>query len=83
MADRIIGMRESLYDSLTHRLNTPGDWGHIKSQIGMFRSVSGNWISPTTDPRCSFTGLTPLQTKALAEKAHVYMTVDGESRWQA
>ncbi|KAJ8502860.1 hypothetical protein ONZ45_g11382 [Pleurotus djamor] len=61
MADRIIGMREKLYDTLTHDLKTPGEWGHIKSQIGMF----------------SFTGLTPPQTKALAEKAHVYMTADG------
>jgi aspartate aminotransferase, mitochondrial len=26
---------------------------------------------------CSFTGLTAPQTKALAEKAHVYMTADG------
>jgi hypothetical protein len=25
----------------------------------------------------SFTGLTPEQTKALAEKAHIYMTADG------
>jgi aspartate aminotransferase len=25
----------------------------------------------------SFTGLNPSQTKALAEKAHVYMTADG------
>jgi len=61
MADRIIGMRESLYNSLTSSLKTPGEWGHIKSQIGMF----------------SFTGLTAPQTKALAEKAHVYMTADG------
>jgi aspartate aminotransferase len=37
MADRIIGMRESLYNSLTSSLKTPGEWGHIKSQIGMFR----------------------------------------------
>ena len=37
MADRIIGMREKLYNSLTHDLKTPGEWGHIKSQIGMFR----------------------------------------------
>lgn len=36
MADRIISMREKLYDSLVS-LNTPGEWGHIKSQIGMFR----------------------------------------------
>ncbi|KAF8203604.1 glutamic oxaloacetic transaminase AAT1 [Pholiota molesta] len=61
MADRIISMREKLYDSLQNNLKTPGQWGHIKSQIGMF----------------SFTGLTTPQTKALAEKAHVYMTADG------
>jgi aspartate aminotransferase len=37
MADRIIGMREKLYNALTHDLKTPGEWSHIKSQIGMFR----------------------------------------------
>jgi aspartate aminotransferase, mitochondrial len=37
MADRIISMREKLYNMLTHDLKTPGEWGHIKSQIGMFR----------------------------------------------
>ncbi|KAI0374223.1 PLP-dependent transferase [Pilatotrama ljubarskyi] len=42
-------------------LKTPGDWKHITRQIGMF----------------SFTGLTQPQTKALAEKAHIYMTADG------
>ncbi|KIM66148.1 hypothetical protein SCLCIDRAFT_1211371 [Scleroderma citrinum Foug A] len=61
MANRIINMRERLYNLLTHELNTPGDWGHIKSQIGMF----------------SFTGLKTEQCKALAEKAHIYMTMDG------
>ncbi|KAJ3737177.1 glutamic oxaloacetic transaminase AAT1 [Lentinula guzmanii] len=61
MADRIISMREKLYNILTHDLKTPGEWGHIKSQIGMF----------------SFTGLTPAHTQVLAEKAHVYMTRDG------
>ncbi|KAG8908262.1 aspartate transaminase aat1 [Tulasnella sp. 417] len=61
MADRIIGMRDILYNKLTHDYKTPGEWGHIKSQIGMF----------------SFTGLRPEQTKALAEKAHIYMTGDG------
>lgn len=60
MADRIITMREKLYDGLVSR-NTPGDWNHIKKQIGMF----------------SFTGLTTPQTVALAEKAHIYMTADG------
>jgi len=61
MADRIISMRDALYNKLTHDLKTPGEWGHIKSQIGMF----------------SFTGLQSDQTKALAEKAHIYMTADG------
>ncbi|WWD20889.1 hypothetical protein CI109_105367 [Kwoniella shandongensis] len=60
MADRIITMRERLYDLLVE-LKTPGDWGHIKSQIGMF----------------SFTGLTAEQVGELAEHAHVYMTKDG------
>jgi aspartate aminotransferase len=33
MADRIIAMRERLYNLLVE-LKTPGDWGHIESQIG-------------------------------------------------
>ena len=37
MADRIISMREKLYITLKDQLNTPGEWKHIKSQIGMFR----------------------------------------------
>ncbi|KAF9015196.1 aspartate aminotransferase [Cyathus striatus] len=61
MANRIISMRDKLYSLLTHDLKTPGEWGHITSQIGMF----------------SFTGLTAPQTKVLAEKAHVYMTSNG------
>ncbi|KAL7417543.1 pyridoxal phosphate-dependent transferase [Mrakia frigida] len=60
MADRIISMRDALYDGLIQR-NTPGEWGHVRSQIGMF----------------SFTGLTPAQCDALAAKAHVYLTRDG------
>ncbi|WVQ86198.1 hypothetical protein IAT38_008366 [Cryptococcus sp. DSM 104549] len=60
MADRIIAMRSKLYDLLVE-LKTPGEWGHIKSQIGMF----------------SFTGLSPEQVTDLAEYAHVYMTKDG------
>lgn len=38
MAERIISMRDKLYDALVG-LKTPGEWGHIKSQIGMFRLV--------------------------------------------
>jgi aspartate aminotransferase len=37
MADRIISMRKKLYDALTYELKTPGEWSHIKRQIGMFR----------------------------------------------
>ena len=37
MADRIISMREKLYLTLKDQLNTPGEWKHIKTQIGMFR----------------------------------------------
>lgn len=36
MAERIISMRDQLYDTLVG-LKTPGEWGHIKKQIGMFR----------------------------------------------
>ena len=36
MAERIISMRGRLYDNLVAQ-GTPGDWNHIKSQIGMFR----------------------------------------------
>lgn len=36
MANRIISMRSKLYDNLV-ALNTPGEWSHIKKQIGMFR----------------------------------------------
>ncbi|OXB34112.1 aspartate aminotransferase, mitochondrial [Cryptococcus neoformans] len=60
MADRIIEMRERLYNKLVE-LDTPGEWGHIKSQIGMF----------------SFTGLKPEQVDKLAEKASIYLTRDG------
>ncbi|KAJ8596932.1 PLP-dependent transferase [Rhizopogon salebrosus TDB-379] len=61
MADRIINMRERLYQLLSNQLQTPGEWSHVKSQIGMF----------------SFTGLNTEQCKALAQKAHIYMTMDG------
>ncbi|KAG1346722.1 putative Aspartate aminotransferase 3, chloroplastic [Cocos nucifera] len=35
MADRIISMRQMLFDALRAR-GTPGDWSHIIKQIGMF-----------------------------------------------
>jgi len=61
MAQRIISMREQLYDILTKDLKTPGKWDHVVSQIGMF----------------SFTGLTGPQVQDMIEKGHVYMTADG------
>lgn len=39
MAGRIISMRDKLWGMLANDLKTPGEWGHIKSQIGMFRQV--------------------------------------------
>uniref|UniRef100_A0A803QWG8 Aspartate aminotransferase n=1 Tax=Cannabis sativa TaxID=3483 RepID=A0A803QWG8_CANSA len=35
MADRIISMRQQLFDAIQSR-GTPGDWSHIIKQIGMF-----------------------------------------------
>lgn len=61
MAERIISMRKELFRLLTEELQTPGDWGHIVSQIGMF----------------SFTGLDVEQCKVLTEKAHIYLTENG------
>ncbi|KAM0789033.1 hypothetical protein ACM66B_003099 [Microbotryomycetes sp. NB124-2] len=60
MADRIIGMRTTLYD-LLQELGSKKEWGHIKSQIGMF----------------CYTGLTPEQVEELKNKHHVYLTKDG------
>ncbi len=45
MADRIISMREKLYNMLSKDLKTPGEWGHIKSQIGMFRCAPSEGIA--------------------------------------
>jgi aspartate aminotransferase len=77
MAERIIKMRDVLYDALV-KLETPGNWGHIKSQIGMF-SFTGSELSHAD----SFVGrvadsiVTTEQVNELAEYAHVYMTKDG------
>ncbi|KAF8628428.1 hypothetical protein AX15_003949 [Amanita polypyramis BW_CC] len=61
MANRIIDMRKELYRLLTEELKTPGGWGHIVKQIGMF----------------SFTGLGPEQSRAMVERAHIYLTANG------
>ncbi|EIM90168.1 aspartate aminotransferase [Stereum hirsutum FP-91666 SS1] len=61
MSGRIIEMRKELHRLLTEELKTPGNWDHIVKQIGMF----------------SFTGINEGQSKALVEKAHVYLTPNG------
>lgn len=61
MAERIIAMRKELFRLLTEELRTPGDWNHIVAQIGMF----------------SFTGINQDQAKALTEKGHIYLTLNG------
>lgn len=60
MSGRIKDMRTSLKSELD-RLQTPGTWDHITSQIGMF----------------SFTGLTEAQVLEIRNKWHVYMTKNG------
>lgn len=51
MANRILQMRTALFDALV-ALGTPGDWSHIKKQIGMF----------------SYLGLTEPQSLALRKR---------------
>ncbi|GAA5911433.1 hypothetical protein JCM6882_005001 [Rhodosporidiobolus microsporus] len=59
MADRIISMRSTLYD-LLKEVGSKREWGHIKSQIGMF----------------AYLGITPEQVERLAKEYHVYLTKD-------
>ncbi|WAQ82826.1 hypothetical protein PtA15_3A190 [Puccinia triticina] len=61
MADRIIGMRTALYDTLVNELGSQRNWDHIKSQIGMF----------------CFAGISPEQVEQMTKNHHVYMTKDG------
>ncbi|KAJ2346619.1 Aspartate aminotransferase, cytoplasmic, partial [Coemansia sp. RSA 2618] len=60
MSSRIMQMRKLLRARL-EKLQTPGDWSHVTSQIGMF----------------SFTGLKPGQVERLRNEFHLYMTDDG------
>jgi len=60
MSDRIKLMREGLRDRLVE-LNTPGDWSHIVTQIGMF----------------SYTGLSADQADFLRVNFHIYLLKSG------
>ncbi|GAA6035809.1 hypothetical protein JCM8097_005716 [Rhodosporidiobolus ruineniae] len=62
MADRIISMRTTLYD-LLQEVGSKREWGHIKSQIGMF----------------AYLGISPEQVDRLAKEYHVYLTRDGRA----
>lgn len=60
MSGRIIEMRKA-FQSHLEKLDTPGTWNHITSQIGMF----------------SFTGLNEKQVSILRDQWHIYMTKNG------
>eukprot|EP00340_Litonotus_pictus_P006302 CAMPEP_0170516042 /NCGR_PEP_ID=MMETSP0209-20121228/2387_1 /TAXON_ID=665100 ORGANISM="Litonotus pictus, Strain P1" /NCGR_SAMPLE_ID=MMETSP0209 /ASSEMBLY_ACC=CAM_ASM_000301 /LENGTH=532 /DNA_ID=CAMNT_0010800807 /DNA_START=59 /DNA_END=1657 /DNA_ORIENTATION=+ len=60
MSGRVQLMRKLLREEL-ERINTPGDWSIITSQIGMF----------------SFTGLTPDQCERMMNENHIYMLTNG------
>jgi aspartate aminotransferase len=62
MSGRIRQMRRELHDELV-RLATPGSWGHIVEQVGMF----------------SYTGLSPTQVHRLREEFSVYMMPSGRA----
>jgi aspartate/tyrosine/aromatic aminotransferase len=60
MSERILAMRASLRSEI-EALNTPGDWSHITSQIGMF----------------SYTGLSVKQSEAMIDQHSVFMLKNG------
>ncbi|KAJ3118247.1 Aspartate aminotransferase, cytoplasmic [Phlyctochytrium bullatum] len=60
MSQRIIKMRHAVLRRL-QQLQTPGDWTHITSQIGMF----------------SYTGLSVAQCIELKKRFHVYLSENG------
>jgi len=60
MSDRLLLCRQMLFDELT-KLGTPGDWTHIKKQIGMF----------------TYTGLTSEQVEQMIEHYHVFLLKSG------
>lgn len=84
MADRIITMRQQLFDALRAR-GTPGDWSHIIKQIGMFTFTGLNskqvtfmtkeyHIYMTSDGRISMAGLSSRTVPHLADAIHAAVT---------
>ncbi|KAJ5114146.1 pyridoxal phosphate-dependent transferase [Penicillium angulare] len=60
MSGRILEMRKALYDELI-RLQTPGGWSHILTQIGMF----------------TYVGLSEKQVHEIRSRHHIYMLKSG------
>ncbi|CAL4973941.1 unnamed protein product [Urochloa decumbens] len=84
MADRIISMRQQLFDALKSR-GTPGDWSHILKQIGMFTftGLSSEQVAfmrqeyhiyMTSDGRISMAGLSTKTVPILADAIHAAVT---------
>lgn len=84
MADRILTMRQKLFDALRAR-GTPGDWSHIIKQIGMFTFTGLNseqvsfmtkeyHIYMTSDGRISMAGLSSRTVPHLADAIHAAVT---------
>ncbi|XP_075077750.1 aspartate aminotransferase, cytoplasmic isoform X1 [Nicotiana tabacum] len=84
MADRIISMRQQLFDALQAR-GTAGDWSHIIKQIGMFTFTGLNTeqvsfmtrehhIYMTSDGRISMAGLSSRTIPHLADAIHAAVT---------
>ncbi|XP_023535444.1 aspartate aminotransferase, cytoplasmic [Cucurbita pepo subsp. pepo] len=84
MADRIISMRQQLFDALSAR-GTPGEWSHIIKQIGMFTFTGLNseqvsfmtkeyHIYMTSDGRISMAGLSSRTVPHLADAIHAAVT---------
>ncbi|KAK3290187.1 pyridoxal phosphate-dependent transferase [Chaetomium fimeti] len=60
MSGRLASMRKRLYEELVRR-GTPGRWGHVLTDIGMF----------------SMTGLSPEKVAAIKDRFHVYLLPNG------
>ncbi|KAL5074940.1 hypothetical protein RYX36_013924 [Vicia faba] len=80
MADRIINMRQQLFDALRAR-GTPDDWSHIIKQIGMFTFTGLNpeqvsfmtkeyHIYMTSDGRINMVGLSSKTVPHLEDAIH-------------
>jgi aspartate aminotransferase len=80
MANRIIGMRQSLVDQLK-KFGSKRDWSHITKQIGMFcysgltpeqvdRLASEFHVYLTRNGRISIAGITPGNVEHLAKSIH-------------